>query len=757
MSSLFEELKRRNVFRVGLAYVVSAWILAQVADLALEAFGAPEWILKTTLIALLVGFPIALIFAWAFEKTPEGIKLEKNVDRSQSITPTTGKKMDRGIIVALVIAVVFLLYKVNAPTAPEPETGQQAVASSAKDSDGAAGQKEVQPSVAVLPFADMSAAGDQEYFSDGLADTVLDALAQVRNLKVAARTSSFAFRGKHQDIREIGRLLGVSTVLEGSVQKSGNRLRVITQLIDVNDGTHLWSKTFDRTDEDIFAIQDEISAEVVKALKVSLGAEDAKRLAQRPTSDIQAFDLYLLGRYEFVKRNPEALRKAIGHFEQAVAIDPNYALAYTGLADSWMFLSTQNYGDLPLKEAATHAKPYLDKAMALAPNSSEVYATLGLYLDEFRQPGDFPGVTTVMALEKSVELNPSNTLAMTWLAIRYQGDGQYQKSMQTLQSAYELDPLNKNLMINMSWWSLQRGAIGDGTRYLDQAIERDPGDANLWDSRSRWFLNNTLDLDIALQSALRAQELEPGSIAYDLNLARTCSFLGEAVCATLWVEKASMVMPEDDRVTEALAQLARAEGKLGDAAELQEKLLDNALADGDDWTAMDVRFAAVDLAEVRLQQGRFTEAAELYEKVFPTLREKLSRNDNFNIVRFLDMAWAYRNIEQTAQEKATLAEARRRLQDARDGGLSNWFIDFCAALLSAQSGDREAAEVYFSKAVSLGFVPVGRVSDSSKRLGELLEYSDVYRAALAQSEERLASLKEKAAPNIQLAIERAQL
>ncbi|MCJ7555808.1 MAG: hypothetical protein MUP90_02705 [Gammaproteobacteria bacterium] len=759
MSSLFEELKRRNVFRVGFAYVVSAWILAQVADLALEAFGAPEWILKTTLIALLVGFPIALIFAWAFEKTPEGIKLEKNVDRSQSITPTTGKKMDRGIIVALVIAVLFLLYKVNAPTAPEPETGQQAVASSAKDSGDAAEQKEAQPSVAVLPFADMSAAGDQEYFSDGLADTVLDALAQVRNLKVAARTSSFAFRGKHQDIREIGRQLGVSTVLEGSVQKSGNRLRVITQLIDVNDGTHLWSKTFDRTDEDIFAIQDEISAAVVKALKVSLGEEDAQRLAQRPTNDIQAFDMYLLGRHEFVKRNPEALRKAIGHFEQAVAIDPNYALAYTGLADSWMFLSTQNYGDLPLKEAATHAKPYLDKALALAPNSSEVYGTLGLYLDEFRQPGDFPGMTTVMALEKSVQLNPANILALNWLAIRYQSDGQYQKSMQTLQNAYELDPLNQNLMQNMSWWSFARGKNKDGRRYLDQVIERNPRSANLWNAKSRW-LWQTQDLDEALDAALHAQELEPDSLAYALDLAFSCGDLGETRCARLWLGKARRESPDDDRVIAAWAWMEQVEGNLDSAAELREKVLDKALADADDWNALDVRFAAVDLAENRIQQGRYSDAADLYEKVYPTLQEKLSRNDNFNVGRLLGMAWTYRHLEERTKEQAAIAEARRRLQDARDGGLVGWYLTLWDATINALEGNRVAAEVYFQKAVDEGFTPASsnqNTDAAAKRLGELLEYSDGYRAALAQSEARLASLKEKAAPNIQLAIERAQL
>ncbi len=760
MSSFFQELKRRNVFRVGLAYVVTAWLIAQAADLALDAFAAPEWVMKATVLMLLLGFPIALIFAWAFEKTPEGLKLEKNVDRSQSITSVTGKKMDRGIIIALGIAVVFLLvdkFYLQTPMSDESAVGLSSQIDAA--GTGSIEQAARAKSVAVLPFANMSSDPEQEYFSDGLADTVLDALAQVSDLKVAARTSSFAFRGKHQDIREIGRLLGVSTVLEGSVQKAGNRLRVITQLIDVNDGAHLWSQTFDRTDEDIFAIQDEISAAVVKALKVSLGEEDTQRLAQRPTSDIQAFDLYLLGRYEFVKRNSEALRKAISHFEQAVAIDPNYALAYTGLADSWMFLSTRNYGDLQIKEAATHAKPYLDKALALAPNFSEVYATLGLYLDEFRQPGDFPGMTTVMALEKSVELNPVNTLALTWLAIRYQSDGQYEKSWQVLRSAYELDPLNTNLLSNMSWWSLSRGDVNNGMRYIDQAIERNPRAANAWDAKARW-LWLTQNLDEVLEAAMRAQELEPDSTEFALSLGYACSDLGDMHCARLWVEKARRASPDDARVVRATAWLRRAQGNLDEAAALQEALLEKALARNDDWSELDTRFTALGLAELRLEQGAYSDAAELFERIFPTLQEKLGRNDNFNVPRFLDMAWAYRNLEQTQQEQAALDQARLRLQAARDGGISFWFIDFCDALLHAQSGDKQAAEAYFQEAVDGGFVPSSdflHTNAGVKRLGELLEYSEAYRSALAQSEARLASLREAASGNIQLAIERAQL
>ena len=284
MSGLFNELKRRNVVRVGIAYILIAWLIAQVAELALDSFDAPGWVIKAVLLLLALGLPVALFFAWAFELTPEGLKKEKDVDRSQSIAPNTGRKLNTLIIGVLVIAVGMLLADKFLPQSEEAPPVTAAT--------------ETEPvtetnSIAVLPFVDMSPAQDQEYFTDGLTENLLHALAQIQELKVAGRTSSFAFKGLNTDLRDIGQQLNVSSILEGSVQKAGGRIRITTQLINTEDGYHLWSKTFDRDLTDIFSVQDEIAEAVANALRKSLFGDEA--VSKAPTTDFEAYNAYLLG------------------------------------------------------------------------------------------------------------------------------------------------------------------------------------------------------------------------------------------------------------------------------------------------------------------------------------------------------------------------------------------------------------------------------------------------------------------------------
>jgi len=261
--SFFSELKRRNVFRVGIAYAVTAWILLQVADLVLENLSAPPIVMKVFMLALAIGFPVALIFAWAFELTPEGIKLEKDVDRSKSITHVTAQRMNRNIIIALAIAVVLLLVDKFTPdidTGAEPATAR--VESAAAPAPQA---EEEEKSIAVLPFVDMSPNGDQGYFADGISEEILNVLVKTHTLKVAGRTSSFQFRGRSEDLRTIGEQLGVENILEGSIRKANNRVRITAQLVKASDGFHLWSETYDRDLTDIFAIQDEIARAITDA------------------------------------------------------------------------------------------------------------------------------------------------------------------------------------------------------------------------------------------------------------------------------------------------------------------------------------------------------------------------------------------------------------------------------------------------------------------------------------------------------------
>jgi len=305
--SFFEELKRRNVIRVGIAYVIAAWLLLQVSDLVLGNIAAPGWVIQVIMLLLAIGFPLVVMFAWAFEITPEGIKKEKDVDRSQSIVSQTGRKLDRMIIGVLAVTVVYLLIDKLVLTRPAPAP-EQPVAEVSTTKEGSepvaqvAGEQASKPgdgksapapaakeaSVAVLPFVNMSGDTDNEYFSDGLTETLLHMLANLPDLQVAARTSSFAFKGKNESIQTIAKALGVAHVLEGSVQKAGDRVRITAQLIRADDGFHVWSQHYDRTLDDIFAIQDEIAGDVAGALGTSLLGAEVADLHAVDTTDLDA-------------------------------------------------------------------------------------------------------------------------------------------------------------------------------------------------------------------------------------------------------------------------------------------------------------------------------------------------------------------------------------------------------------------------------------------------------------------------------------
>ncbi|MGD9265062.1 MAG: hypothetical protein PVJ71_04715, partial [Lysobacterales bacterium] len=327
---------------MALGYIVSCWLLAQVADLVLEAIGAPDWVMQTILLVLALGFPVVVFFSWAYEVTPDGIKHQAEVDRTQSITHVTGRKLDRAILGVLVVALGYFIWEArfssDAPAEPSQGTPQdeslQTVAG-----DQPTGTPDDRKSVAVLPFVDMSPEKDQEYFTDGLTENLLNALAQLRELKVAGRTSSFAFKGLNEDLRKIGEQLGVAHVLEGSVQKSGERVRITAQLINAGDGYHLWSETYDRTLQDIFAVQDEIASEVARAMKVTLlgHAEHAQPEISQTTGD--AYNTYLKGLYESRRGNLEGHNQAIAYFQQAVQQDPGLALAWAGLAASRAYVT----------------------------------------------------------------------------------------------------------------------------------------------------------------------------------------------------------------------------------------------------------------------------------------------------------------------------------------------------------------------------------------------------------------------------------
>ncbi len=370
--SLFSELKRRNVFRVGAAYAVVAWLLVQVADVVFPVFGAPDWALRIFVIVLLLGLPVALLASWVFELTPEGMKREKDIDRSAPVTRSTGRRLDRVIIVALIIALGYFIWERQARIEPAEPTTQPTIESSTATEEPAPKKR----SIAVLPFVNMSADPENEYFADGLSEELLNQLAQIPDLQVAGRTSSFSFKGKNEDLRQIGNTLGVANVLEGSVRRQGNKVRVTAQLIRVDDGFHLWSNAYDRDMDDVFVIQDDIASNVANALKIVLDEESWQRMQEAGVRNVDAFVEFQKGRELFDLAHGgadlmETLRQGMVHFDRAIDLFPDFAAAYWHKSDYYAHVIIEASSTDEERAAALRAlREVLDSAYRLSADST---------------------------------------------------------------------------------------------------------------------------------------------------------------------------------------------------------------------------------------------------------------------------------------------------------------------------------------------------------------------------------------------------
>jgi len=450
--SFFDELKRRNVVRVGLAYGIAGWVFLQVADLVLENIEAPSWVIQALMLFVLLGFIASLVIAWAYEITPEGIKRDSEVDRSQSIAGHTGKKLDRIIIGFLVLAVAVLLVdRSMSPPEKEPDTTSEGATMqvSQTSDDNTPFQVEAlpsEPSIAVLPFADMSPDQDQGYFSDGISEELLNLLVRVDGLKVASRTSSFTYKGSNQNLAEIASELKVDHVLEGSVRKADNRIRITAQLIDAKTDRHLWSESFDRELVDIFTIQDEIANAIVAALSAELGIlQDTPAISvDTVTENLDAYELYLKARGLFLAR--QQMEESISLYERAVELDPDFARAWEGLAavysvvESWGF-SGRDWDSLAVQAA--------ERALELNPELSTPWAVLG---QTAKNKGDF--ISNIANLNRAIELDPGNATNFLWRGIDYSTLGFQAESAKDLRHCLEIDPAYTNCKRHLALTSL---------------------------------------------------------------------------------------------------------------------------------------------------------------------------------------------------------------------------------------------------------------------------------------------------------------
>ena len=474
--SFFDELKKRNVFRVGIAYLVSAWVVAQVASLVFDSIKTPDWVMQSLLLLLGLGFIAALIIAWAYELTPEGIKKEKDVVRDDSVANITARKLNY-ITLAAAVAVVILIgwQQMNPRTQQSDEiSSPDALSADVNERSSSTENHPATPeekSIAVLPFVDMSQAGDQEYFADGIAEEILNVLVRIPELKVAGRTSSFSFKGKNEDLRVIGNSLGVNHILEGSVRRSNARLRITAQLIRSDDGFHLWSETYDREIADIFDIQDEIARQVADQLVISLGLT-VRTKEQNRTADLAVYEDYLKARKLVLQRGRDNLDRALELLNEATSADPNYAPAWT--LKAYIYSIYESYVSREERQANRNEwnaarKAAAERALSLDPEAAEAYAVLGsAYFDDF----DF--VPAIENYERALALSPDNPVVLDHVAQNYLDVGYFEKARQLSEKAVSIDPLVAIYRNTLGLAYVFLGEDRKGIESFEKSIELDP-------------------------------------------------------------------------------------------------------------------------------------------------------------------------------------------------------------------------------------------------------------------------------------------
>jgi TolB-like protein/tetratricopeptide (TPR) repeat protein len=615
--SIFEELKRRNVIRVGVAYGIAAWFLLQISDLVLENIAAPDWVMQTIMLVLAIGFPVIVLFAWAFEMTPEGIKREKDVDRTTSITNQTGRNLDRMIIGVLVITVGYLLVdKLVIQKGSEPfsvETASQTV----NEEDGKRGlTPDEGPSVAVLPFVNMSGDQENEYFSDGLTETLLHMLAQLPDLRVAARTSSFAFKGQNKDITEIAEALNVAHILEGSVQKADNRVRVTAQLIKAEDGSHVWSQNYTRPLEDIFAIQDEIAEDVADALGASLLA-GTTTVASLATSNLSAYDNYLKGLEQQAIFSYGSLGLAENHFKQALVSDPGFTDARLSLVRNYLYKN--GTGLITNTEMRSAIEPLLGQVRQQEPDNRLGRALkLTMELQTFDVSKNRQETTAIVnELRNTLYLIPTETyirerVAAT-LAFYFQQD---QQALEVVQAGLLIDPLEPDLHGTLGDIYSNMELFEEARLSLHRALELAPENPNTYGALS-YLEKNANNLPAALDWMRKSSEVDPQDHELAAQIAEDLFHLKLPEEGERWYARVQALAPGSAvaRNMEFHRALARNE------REYALELARNIIADQVDMRRGSFTDALFEFASMMLEDNRAKEGFEFLISVRPDVAD----------------------------------------------------------------------------------------------------------------------------------------
>jgi TolB-like protein/tetratricopeptide (TPR) repeat protein len=640
LSPMVRDLKRRKVFRVIAAYGVIAWLLIEVSSVVLPALRAPDWTVTAVVVAAMAGFPITLLLAWVFDLTPRGVvRTAPAPERASEVHKVARVGIDL-IVIGVLLAIIAYLVAQQGIFGPQG-AGQQ--------------------SIAVLPFVDVSEAGDNEYFSDGISEELLNSLVGIDGLRVAARTSSFAFKGRQEDVRAIGEKLNVQTVLEGSVRRAGDQVRITANLIDVNDGFPIWSATYNRRLDDIFAIQDEIARSIVEALRLELVGVSPGVRGVAATQDIKAYDLYLLGRHHWHERTPASLRRALDLFQQAVKTDPGFALAYTGLADTYLLLD--GYGDMESSEAVAKAEPAVARALALDEDLAEAYASLGLL--RFNQ-GD--STAAELALRSAINLNPNYSMAHMWLGLVLDQTTGPLASMEEYRRARQVDPLHPVVNRNLARAYASTGRYDDAERVLMAVRDVERGDSALIFELSQLHRSYGRLDEAARWAFWGTQEASDG--VSELALALTMISLGDFERAEDFLNRAEGMIGDKMNVAAARMNLFLAQGRFDEIKGIAGSLRADSGQEKEKVGALMWRGIA-DIAA-----GEPATGTALLEESLAALGEfGMSPEDRLGVLAML--ALGYRELGDETRSAEVLIRAAQEARSARDAGwntpgLSAW-------------------------------------------------------------------------------------
>lgn len=639
LDRFLRELRRRKVVRVAAFYVVTAWVAIEVASVVFPPLSLPTEYVRWVILLALIVFPFVVVAAWVFDLTWAGLERTPPIEDNAA-----------------------------ARALPRPER-----------------------SLAVLPFRNIGGDQENDYFCEGLAEDLMNVLSRVEGLRVAARSSAFAFRDGTSDVRAVGEKLNVANVLEGSVRKSDGRLRITVRLLDTADGFQRWTQVFDREQGDIFKIQDEISRAVFDALHFEVYGAKRPRVVPG-TRDVQAYNLYLMGRHQFHKRTEESLRSAVRFFEQATERDPDFALPYTGLADSWSLLSAsgEGYGPIPVEEAIARAAPMVERALELDPRLAEAYASRG-FLNRLRQDA----AAAEASLRHALKLNPDYSMAHAWLGLTLTDLGRLREARDEFQRAYDADPLSPIIGSNLGYALLKLGELDAAREHFQQVMEIAPEFTVAYSGMAH-VARRSGTADAAQEWWERASRINPNRPYYPANVALLQLGEGGLDTAEQFLERAEAIAPNDATVVRTRMAVLIAGERDAELLSFTEGRLEGE------------RSNAETLANAALAQlvcGQPKKALSYYERAGGDLQQWVcdALVWNWRFPHGLYYADALLRTGARARGNALLDDAERLFGRLEGEGLVNAELDYQRALVLSMRGQYEEAAAALQNAVKGGW------------------------------------------------------